>query len=510
MKKLFGIVIMFAMIATITQTFAQTQYSVRRTVRAQFVAGTLTVPNDTMCANTPSQQITGTPATGGQPTPATTYQWQYWSDTNPIWTNGLGATGLDLQTGILAPGQHQYRRIDTNPGCGSIDTTNVISITVWSNFLAGIATGGGNFCNGVLGTTTTCTAATGGDPATITQVVQTSPDGLTWTTTGNTTLSFTPAGPMVADLYVRWEFTSNCGIQLSNAVLYHTYTVFAAGTISTTTVTPLCNNADGGTATATLATGGAPTTTIEWETSNDGLVWANTGNTTITLVLGNLAADQYARCRYMNDCDTLFSNVLYFQVYAILANGGIPAVVGNDTICKNTDPGIIDAPAATGGVPLGTTYQWQTRITGTIPWTNILVGGTLEDYDVPVLDTSRQYQRVCTNPCGIVTNPVVSIFVYPAFNAGVVGTHEDICSGFAQSPIIELTPASGGSGVWTYQWIISTDNEATWSNAPGISTNPTYTPATISTPVDIIEYYRRTMIDVNGCGSGISTAPALP
>jgi hypothetical protein len=507
MRKFIAFVI-FAMIATVT--FSQTQYSVRRIVRAQFVAGTITVPNDTMCANTPSQQITGTPATGGKPTPANTYQWQYWSNTNPVWTNGLGATGLDLQTGILAPGQHQYRRIDNNPGCGSIDTTNTIIITVWNNFLAGIATGGGNFCNGALGTPTTCTAATGGDPATITQVVQTSPDGLTWTTTGNTTLSYTPAGAMLAKEYVRWMFTSNCGIQYSNVILYNVYLPFVAGTISTTTVTPLCNGANAGTATATVATGGSPTTTVEWETSPDGLTWTNTGNTTITLVLGNLITDKYARIRYINgSCGTLWSNTLYFQVYPVLAHGGTPAVVGNDTICLNTDPGMIDAPTAIGGTGVYT-YQWQNRINGS-SWSNVL-GATSEDYDVPALNIAGlyNYQRIATDACGNVTSPMVSILVYPALNAGVVGNHEDDCSGFAQSAIIELTPASGGSGVYTYQWIVSTDNEVTWNNAPGVSTNSTYTPATTSTPVDIIYDYRRWVTDVNACGAAPSTAPALP
>lgn len=498
---------MIAMVAITTQAVAQ-QYSVRRIIRAQFVAGTLSIPNDTMCSNSPSQLITGTAATGGKPSLANTYQWQY-SFNAGAWTNVIGAVDTNLLTGILAPGNYQYRRIDVNPGCGSTDTTNILSIHVWNNFIAGTATGGGDFCDMTAGTAATCTPASGGDPATITQVVQTSPDNVTWTTTGNTTLSFTPAGFMTDDLYVRWQFTSNCGIQYSNTLLYNVYDPFVAGTATTTTISPICNSTNGGTATATAATGGNPTaTTVEWETSTDGIVFTSTGNTTLSYPFGTLTVPTWARLRYVNTCGTLYSNNVFIDVYLPLVSGGAPIIVGNDTICFNLDPGSIDAPAATGGTGVYS-YQWQNRINGSA-WSNIS-GATSEDYDIPTLSVTAglyEYQRVTTNTCGTVTSPIVSVLMYQQFNAGVVGTHDEACSGFSQTAIVQMTPASGGSGIYTYQWIESTD-EITWNNAPGVSTGTNYTPPTITTPVQLEYFYRRNVTDAM-CGTQTSTAPALP
>lgn len=508
MKKCIVFVgLMIAMLAITTQAIAQ-QYSVRRIVRAEFVAGILSIPNDTICANSPSQLITGTAATGGKPSPANTYQWQYRFNAG-AWSNIIGAIDTSLLTGILAPGDYQYRRIDTNPGCGSKDTTNTLSIHVWNNFLAGTATGGGNFCDMTSGTTATCSAATGGDPATITQVVQTSLDNVTWTNTGNTTLSFTPAGPLTDDLYVRWKFGSNCDTVYSNTLLYNVYDPFVAGTATTATVSPICNGTNGGTATATAATGGAPTTTVEWEVSNDGITFSNTGNVTLAYSFGILTVPTWARVRYMNTCDTLYSNTLFIDVYAVLASGGTPVIVGNDTICFNLDPGSIDAPASTGGNGIYT-YQWQVRINGSA-WSNAPGVSTAEDYDIPTLSVTAglyEYQRITTNVCGTVTTPVVSVLMYQQFNPGIVGTHDEACSGFAQTPIIEMTAATGGSGIYTYQWIESLD-EITWNNAPGVSTGTNYTPPTITTPVQLEYFYRRNVTDAM-CGMQTSTAPALP
>lgn len=508
MKKI--IFAMLLAIVAVTTISAQTQYSVRRIVRAEFIAGTISIPEDTLCNGQPSQQITGTMPTGGQPTPANTYQWQIFTNTNPVWTNILGGTTLNLQTGSLTGGDYSYRRIDTNPGCGSLDTTNTVAIHVWNPFIAGIPTGGGNFCYGVTGTTTTCTASTGGDSATTTQEIQTSTDGNTWTNTGITALSYTPAGVLTSDIYIRWEFRGNCDTLYSNVIQYHVYPQFVPGTASTTTISPVCNGANGGIAIATPATGGNTAgTTVEWESSIDGITFTNTGNFSLAYSFGTMTVPTWVRIRYMNLCDTAWSNILPIDVYAVLASGGVPTIVGTDTTCLNTDPGSIDAPAATGGNNVFT-YQWQSRYNnGT--WTNIL-NATLEDYDIPSLTLSGlyEYQRIATTSCGTITSPSVAVYVYPEFNAGIVGNHAETCNGTAQAPIIEMTPATGGSGSYTYQWIESTDNEASWHNAPGASNGIGYSPATITTTVDIINYYRRIVTDANGCGSAPSTAPALP
>ena len=119
-------------------------------------------------------------------------------------------------------------------------------------------------------------------------------------------------------------------------------------------------------------------------------------------------------------------------------------------------------------------YQWipdPGPSTGESDTNNNLPAGT---YKVVVTDN---------NGC---TDSVENITIADGFSPGTIGTNFNVCEDSIPQTIINLSPAMGGTGSFTYSWEFSTDL-ATWTiiaSATGISYSP---------PVAITQttYYRR-------------------
>ncbi len=399
MKKLCIVIALIATLAIEQKIMGQT--GIKITVFPQLTAGTISGGISPLCYNNPGGSFIGTPATGGKG--IYTYQWQSSSDgTN--WANILGANALTYNVGNLLT-TTRFRVACINPLCGTL-YSNIITINVYSVFVAGTVTGGNN---------------------------------------------------------------------------------------------NICNGANGGTLTATASTGGAPGTTYQWQSSIDSTNWANVfGQTTLTLITGNLTHTMWYRLQCNNSCTILFTNNKKIVVYDVFTQGVISAN-GDTTICHNIDFGAFVGTPAIGGAP-GTTYQWEQTINNGITWANIL-GANGINYDPAnlVLTTKfrRQDQNVCNN---LYTNPI-TILVYPAFTTGIIGNNQSICSGTTPTAMIFTTPPAGGDGIYTYQWRSSPDGGVTipWNPISG-ATNNTYQPASLLASV----WY--SVIVSSGCGSG----PALP
>ena len=66
---------------------------------------------------------------------------------------------------------------------------------------------------------------------------------------------------------------------------------------------------------------------------------------------------------------------------------------------------------------------------------------------------------------------------------------------YNESTTLSYSGVTGGSGSYTYQWEVSTDAGVTWANAPGTSTQETYTISTLTET----SYFRRLVVDAT-CG----------
>lgn len=66
---------------------------------------------------------------------------------------------------------------------------------------------------------------------------------------------------------------------------------------------------------------------------------------------------------------------------------------------------------------------------------------------------------------------------------------------YNESTTLSYNSVTGGSGSYTYQWEVSTDAGVTWANAPGTSTQETYTISALTET----SYFRRLVVDAT-CG----------
>jgi gliding motility-associated-like protein/uncharacterized repeat protein (TIGR01451 family) len=153
----------------------------------------------------------------------------------------------------------------------------------------------------------------------------------------------------------------------------------------------------------------------------------------------------------------------------------------------------LTAPAGGSGTY---TYQWQSS-TDNVGFTNI-GGATSATYDAPVITQTTYYRRVVTSTgsdCTSQNSNVIKVTVNLALTAGTVGNNQIFCVSGDPLALTEQTAATGGEGVYTYQWQGSTDNVA-FTNIPG-ATAQTYDPAVIS----VTTYYRRQVNSIL-CGAG--------
>jgi len=494
MKNLIKLVVCIVVLTIATQQ-SNAQTGIHITVYPQLFAGTLSGGISPLCYNSATGLIIGTAPTGGQG--VYTYQWQKSLDGGTTWTNILGATGINYDPGTLTVNT-QFRRNDTDP-CGLV-TTNTISITVYGQFIAGVTTGGTSpLCNGDNGGVLTSTAGTGGAPGTTYQWQITIDGGITWNDIPLATGLVYTIGTLTQTTGFRLEFINpSCGTLYGNATTITVYNIFAAGII-TGGNTNICNNTNGGILTSTTPTGGAPGTTLQWESSIDGITYNPiVGQTTLTLVVGNLTQTMWYRLAYTNLCGVVYSNITNLVVYNAYVAGTITAV-GGTTICNNTDFGSFTGIVATGGVP-GTTSQWELSTNGGSTW-NIIPGATLVNYDPAALTVTTAFRRQDVNVCGSLYTNNITITVYPVFNPGVIGVNQSICFGSTPTQLNFITVPSGGDGTYTYSWESSPNGLAPWTPIGGANTNIYQSPSLTSGI-----WYHVIVTSGSGCGSG----PALP
>ncbi len=176
--------------------------------------------------------------------------------------------------------------------------------------------------------------------------------------------------------------------------------------------------------------------------------------------------------------------------------GGITGnTIGSDqTICNNTTP-----IPLTGSLPGGGTgiysYQWQVSSTSAIAGFTNIAGGTAQGYSPGALTANRWYRRIVTSGVALDTTGAVTITVTPVITAAsnvITGT-QTICNNTIPATLSGPT-ATGGNGIYAYQWLSSTDN-VTYTNILG-ATSTTYTsPALTATT-----WFKR-LVTSGGCSN---------
>ncbi|UBM60377.1 hypothetical protein LAG90_06925 [Marinilongibacter aquaticus] len=169
------------------------------------------------------------------------------------------------------------------------------------------------------------------------------------------------------------------------------------------------------------------------------------GEDAAVLTLQNVSLDLDGKslfCRVRSDCGTLLSQTVLLKVYA-LPN---PPLVQNWHFCENTE-----ASALTAEPDAGNTLLWYGQNEN----------GGLAEHDAPIPETdiagafSFFVSQVDANACESPRTPV-QVFVDTAIVGDLVTSQSLICpQGNLNNTVAIHAEAEGGSGLYTYQWIVN-------------------------------------------------------
>ncbi len=471
-----------------TNTVRVTMYNV--------VAGSISGAQ-TLCYNgNPSTISNSQSASGGNG--SYSYQWQI-SSNNSSWSNISGATGTTYNPPNLTSTKY-YRRRVTSAGCGYKYTSSV-KITIYGNLSAGSIGNAQTVCYNGNPSTLTNTGSPSGGTGSYTYQWQISSNNSTWSNiSGATGSTYNPPNLTSSKWYRRRVTSGSCGTKYTSSVKVTVRSAVSGGSIGNAQT--LCYNGNPGTLTNTgNPSGGTGSFTYQWQISSNGSSgWSNiSGATSSTYNPPNLTSSKWYRRRATSSggCGSAYSNTVKVTIYGNLSAGSI----GNaQTVCYNGNPGTITNTASPSGGTGSYAYQWQISSNGSSGWSNIS-GATSSTYNPPNLTSSRWYRRrVISGSCGTRYTNTIKITVRSPVSAGSIGGTQTVCYNGNPSVLTNATSPSGGTGSFTYQWQISSNN-STWSDISG-ATSSTYDPPSLTSN----RWYRRRATSSGGCGSATTSS----
>ncbi|MCX6279818.1 MAG: PKD domain-containing protein [Bacteroidetes bacterium] len=241
----------------------------------------------------------------------------------------------------------------------------------------------------------------------------------------------------------------------------------------------VCNGQISQPISATLPAGGSGMFAYQWQ-ELIGVNWTDIyGATNLSYSPPQLTTTSHYRLRqadnFCNPDQIVTTNEILITVFSPFVSG---TVGNNQTICYNQTPDPLIATVPAGGSS-NYTYQWQAK-TGTGNWTNIQ-GATNLAYSPSALTTTTSYQLIQTdiwcNPAQDVISNLVTITVHQPLVSGSAANDQFVCFGTIPSQL-SVTPPSGGSGTFSYQWQLKA-NSGSWVDIPS-AIGQTYSPPALS------------------------------
>lgn len=380
------------------------------------------------------------------------YQWQYFNGL--IWLPGTNVNNLQDYTSVNLTNPVKFRRQVTIGGC-PVSLSNELQVTVQPSLANNTIANSQTICGPAAPLALTGSVAVGGN-GTIAYQWQSSPDNSNWT---NEVLTQNFAPPSLsATRYYRRQITSGfCTVPNTSNVL--TVTVHQPiGNNILSSDQAICSGD-----TPLLLNGGTPTGgnnasySYSWQSSPDLSSWSNAVGTNNELNYSPPALTQdryYRRIVSSGVCALSTSNILSITIHPPISNNFI---FNDQTICANTIPAVLTGTSPVGGGGTSTIYEWEMSVDNVnfIPATGT---NNLQNYSPPELTASHIYRRKVTRgTCGFSYSDTVYLTVQQPIASNTIASNENLCVDSLPEMITGTTP-TGGSGVYTYAWLVSSDN----------------------------------------------------
>ena len=403
---------------------------------------------------------------GGTPT----YQWYSNASNSNTGGTAVGTNSPSYTPSTAVAGTLYYYVVVTNGSCTvTSNVSGAVNVSASTTITSQPSTAVQNICQGSPATPLTVTTS-GGTP-TYQWYSNSTASNTGGTAVGTNSPSYTPLTTVAGTLYYYVVITS--GTCTATSAVSGAVNVSVLPTITTQPSTAVQNICQGSMATALTVTTSGGTPTYQWYSNASN---SNTGGTAV-----GTNSPSYTP-------STAVAGTLYY--YVVVTNGSCTVtsnVSGAITINANVTPTVSITANPMGSVCNGTTITFTSTVTngGTTPtyqWQlngSNISGATLSTYSSTTLNSGDQIDLVltsnatCAMPATVTSNiltETITSSVTPSIT--IATTMNPSCPG---SSVTFTSTTSGGGTTPTYQWQVN------GANAPGASTNSSYTTSTLNT-----------------------------
>lgn len=426
----------------------------------------------TICSGGFFQPITGSIPSGGNSNYI--YLWQS-SLNQTSWS--FAGNQSNLPSSTLA--QPTWLRRVVNGGACRGDTSAYISVFVQPLITQNSIGNHQTICEDQTPALLTGSIPTGGDGLYVYQW-ESSIDNMNWLNLPGTFQQDYQAPQVLQSVYYRrLAYSGLCPASTSSFAYIRTDRLIGDNQINTSQT--LCMGTQGLLLSGTVPSGGTFTFQYLWQTSLNGLSWANASgmNTGISYAPGSPAQTTwYRRTVSSGVCSPNTGNAVQLDMLLSLSNNSI---VGSQTICNINQPQVFS-----GTLPLGADgnyiYNWEQSLNG-FNWIPAAGNNQGQDYQAPQLTGSYYYRRIVSNTyCSPITSNTLQLRQDPPIVQDTIGPGQLLCFG-TNPAILRSLPHSGGISQFSYSWEASSDS-LTWTQ---VDVGEFYQPLILS----VNQYYRR-------------------
>jgi gliding motility-associated-like protein len=495
----------------------------------------------TICANTVPQILTGSLPTGGSG--SYTYVWETSFLSLPLnWAPVAGVSGQSYQPTTLTQTLYFRRRVASGVCPSSISN----EVVIWVNPLIGNNIIGSNqtICSGAFPGMITGSLPTGGNSSFVYQW-ESSGNALTWSTLPGETNNAIASGPLSVNTYFRRLVSAGVCNSASSAFVYITVNQPIGNNIIDNSQT-ICTGQAPQLLTGSAPTGGNGSYTYQWQSSADQIVWSAVAGSATYQPPVLQVNTYYRRVAAGGACPAHTSDDISILLLDVIGDN----TIGNSqTLCVGQSTSLL-----TGSLPTGGTgnfqFQWQSSSDNVV--FNSVSGATGVDYNPGTLSVTTYYRRqvgsgfcinnsgsvmIRINPIPVITVPDTSICLgnsvtltavadvsggiftwnVPPFNTGSVTVTPLVtttytvdyisggCPAVSLSPVVTVTPPPDADILHTDSVIFCANTTVTLTASPAgatyewnrqnfgvVGTGATYNVVTSGT-------YYLLVTDGNGC-----------
>jgi len=387
----------------------------------------------------------------------TIIHWEYSVDGGNNWT--IISNTVNSYTFNNLTSNTLFRVLVQNGVCSNA-YSNSVAIVIDPVTIPGTLTGNNTVCYG----TNSGSLQVTGNNGTIQYWEYSTDGGNTWSSIAQTSATLSYNNLTQSTMYRAIVRSGVCASATTNSITIAVTALSVGGTVTGNNT--VCSGNNNGLLTLSGNTGSV----IEWQSStNGGNTWTSITNTTGSYTYSNITATTQYRAVIQNGvCSATYSSAATIVVDAVTVPGNISGV---GHYCSGNNSGNITLSGNNGNI-----IQWEVSTNNGSSWN--IIANTTGNYQYQNLTTTSQFRVLVQNGvCGAAYSNIVTVQISDVVMNTIAQTSYTICDG--QTVTINAAPATGGTGIYLYQWQHSLDGinwtDIAGANAAGYSFTPTAT-----------------------------------